>query len=265
MKKIDYEVYALRYAEHKQRSRNENFISSDEHDNSNMPLDFYLWLIKDGDTCILVDTGFNAEMAIKRNRHYHASPESLLAQLGINAEDIQHLIITHMHYDHIGNLAAFPNAVLYVQEKEMHYCTGRAMNHEFIRAPYDPDNIANAIYRLHAGKVRFVNANEEILPGVNIHHMGGHTDGMQIVSVNTERGTVILDSDAAHYWHHLRKGTPFPIVMSIPDMLTAHQRIIQLSSGPDHIIPGHDPAVRQRFPKWNDNPNIVQLHLSPRD
>lgn len=149
MKKTYYEIYALRYAEHKQRSRNENFISSDEHNNSNMPLDFYFWLIKKGEACILVDTGFNAEMAEKRNRHYHTTPESLLAQLGVNAGNIQHLIITHMHYDHIGNLAVFPNAVLYVQEKEMHYCTGRAMSHTFIRAPYDAGNIANAIYRPH--------------------------------------------------------------------------------------------------------------------
>lgn len=73
-----YEVYALRYAEHRDRLRNENFISHDEHDNSNMPLDFYCWLIKGEDTEIMVDTGFSAEMAAKRNRNYYTAPETLL-------------------------------------------------------------------------------------------------------------------------------------------------------------------------------------------
>lgn len=187
MEKPTYEVYALRYAEHKQRRRNENFIAHDEHDNSLMPSDFYCWLIKSDDLCVLVDTGFSAKMAKTRNRHYHSSPEALLAELDIDAVSIKHIIVTHMHYDHIGNLPAFPNAVLYMQEKEMHYCTGRAMYHPFIRAPFDPENISNAVLRLHIGKVRFLSAEEELFPGISIQLVGGHTDGMQIVKVNTIR------------------------------------------------------------------------------
>ncbi|WP_323853967.1 MBL fold metallo-hydrolase [Xenorhabdus koppenhoeferi] len=99
-----YEVYALRYAEHKNRLRNENFISNDEHDNSNMPLDFYCWLIRNHDNTIMVDTGFNKEMGVKRNRTYYASPESLLAKLNVDARSVEKIIVIHMHYDHIGNL-----------------------------------------------------------------------------------------------------------------------------------------------------------------
>ncbi|MDF2874503.1 N-acyl homoserine lactonase family protein [Pantoea agglomerans] len=259
----EYEVYALRYAEHRDRSRNENFISHDEHDNSPMPLDFYCWLIRSEHAVLMVDTGFNRELAKKRNRHYYTSPEMLLKKLGINADSIDKIIVTHMHYDHIGNLKAFPNALLYMQEKEMHYCTGRNMLHRYVRAPYDSENIANAVYRLHEGKVRYVGKREEILPGIETLHVGGHTDGLQIVTVNTARGKIVLASDAAHYWCHVDDSTPFPIVMNIPDMLSAHETIKKLVSGMTHIIPGHDPQVRTVFPQFENEENIVQLHLDP--
>ncbi|GAB2941612.1 N-acyl homoserine lactonase family protein [Hafnia psychrotolerans] len=259
----EYEVYALRYAEHKNRSRNENFISHDEHDNSDMPLDFYCWLIRHENTVLMVDTGFNRELAGKRNRHYYSAPESLLQKLDVDANHIEKIIVTHMHYDHIGNLKAFPNATLYMQEKEMHYCTGRHMLHRYVRAPYDPENIANAVYRLHEGKVRYVGKHEEILPGINTQLVGGHTAGLQIVTVNTARGKIVLASDSAHYWHHIDASTPFPIVMDIPDMLAAHNTMKQLVPDLTYIIPGHDPQVRTLFPRFKGEENIVQLHLPP--
>ncbi|CDH23588.1 N-acyl homoserine lactonase family protein [Xenorhabdus bovienii] len=258
-----YEVYALRYAEHKNRSRNENFISNDEHDNSNMPLDFYCWLIRNNDNTIMVDTGFNKELGVKRNRTYYASPESLLAKLDVDARSVEKIIVTHMHYDHIGNLKAFPNATLYMQEKEMHYCTSRHMLHRYVRAPYDPENIANAIYRLHESKVRYVGKEAEIMPGIHTYHVGGHTEGLQIVTVNTARGLIVLASDAAHYWHHVDESIPFPIVMNISDMLSAHDKIKQIAHDLTYIIPGHDPQVRTLFPRVKDDENIVQLHLPP--
>lgn len=258
-----YEVYALRYAEHRNRSRSENFITHDEHDNSSMPLDFYCWLVRNDETVLMVDTGFSKQLAEKRNRHYYSSPESLLAKLDVDATRIEKVIVTHMHYDHIGNLNAFPNATLYMQEKEMHYCTGRHMLYRYVRAPYDPENIANAIYRLHEGKVRYVGKQEEILPGINTLHVGGHTDGLQIVTVNTARGQIVLASDAAHYWCHVNASVPFPIVMNIPDMLAAHDAIKQKAPGLSHIIPGHDPQVRMLFPRFKGEENIVQLHLPP--
>ncbi|MFD2838191.1 MBL fold metallo-hydrolase [Azotobacter vinelandii] len=179
---------------------------------------FYCWLIKSDDLCVLVDTGFFLrKMAKTRNRHYHSSPEALLAELDIDAVSIKHIIVTHMHYDHIGNLPAFPNAVLYMQEKKR--CTiapeGQCIILLFVHHLIQK-NISNAVLRLHIGKVRFLSAEEELFPGISIQLVGGHTDGMQIVKVNTIRGILILASDAAHFFGSTyKKNTPFPIVKKV--------------------------------------------------
>ena len=100
-----------------------------------MPLDFYVWVIRNPARTLLVDTGFSADMAVRRGRRYLASPVDLLKQIGIAAESVEDIVVTHMHYDHAGNIAAFPKARLHLQEKEMAYCTGRCMCHAAMRSP----------------------------------------------------------------------------------------------------------------------------------
>lgn len=258
-----YEVYALRYATHPTRRSAENYLGPDPYHDIEMPLDFYVWLIRSSHRTILVDTGFSAEMAVRRQRRYLHSPLDLLRKLGVDATEVSELVITHMHYDHAGNIAAFPNARLHLQAAEMAYCTGPCMCHTAMRHPFEPSDVATAIDRLYAGRVQFAEGDSEIAPGVSVHLLGGHTAGLQVVRVHTARGNIVLASDAAHYWDNLRSRRPFPIVFDVRRMLDAHHTIEQLADGPDHVIPGHDPAVRQQFPCWNDEPDIVQLHLPP--
>jgi len=259
----EYEIFALRYATHEERRSAENYLGEDPHHDIAMPLDFYVWVIRDRNRTILVDTGFSAEMAARRKRRYLQSPVALLQKLGIDAAGVQDIVITHMHYDHAGNIGAFPNARLHLQEAEMAYCTGRCMCHDVMRKPFEARDVAAAIERLYAGRVQFANGDQEIAPGVSVHLLGGHTAGLQVVRVHTSRGYVVLASDAAHYWDNLRSRRPFPIVLDVVRMLEAHSLIEQLADGPDHIIPGHDPAVRLRFPSWNGEPDIVELHRLP--
>ena len=130
-----YEVYALRYATHAERRSAANYLGEDPHDNAPMPLDFYVWVIRNPARTLLVDTGFSADMAVRRGRRYLVSPVDLLKQIGIAAESVEDIVVTHMHYDHAGNIAAFPKARLHLQEKEMAYCTGRCMCHAAMRSP----------------------------------------------------------------------------------------------------------------------------------
>src|SRR5438477_4899581 len=98
-----YEVYALRYAT-MPRTPYMNYISPDPHETAASDLDYFVWLIRGGGRDILVDTGFNAEEAGLRNRKLTLNPVDALAQLGANAESIKDIVVTHMHYDHAGNL-----------------------------------------------------------------------------------------------------------------------------------------------------------------
>ncbi|WP_116137454.1 N-acyl homoserine lactonase family protein [Trinickia diaoshuihuensis] len=258
-----YEVYALRYATHCDRRSGENYLGDDPHDDIAMPLDFYCWVLRGAGRIVLVDTGCDAATAQRRERRYLHSPISLLRELGIDPADVQDLIVTHMHYDHAGNLSAFSNATIHIQEAEMQYCTGRCMCHAAMRKPFETLDVCAAIERLHAGRVQFANGDRQIAPGIDVHLIGGHTAGLQVVRVQTARGQVVLASDAAHYWDHVRSKRPFPIVQDVPRMLDGHRAIEALADGPDHIIPGHDPAVRLRFPRWRGHPDITALHLPP--
>jgi glyoxylase-like metal-dependent hydrolase (beta-lactamase superfamily II) len=259
----DYEVFALRYASHIARSSRENFLGEDPLHDTDMPLDFYVWLIRGDARLVLVDTGFSAAMAAKRGRHYHAHPKALLETLGIRADEVTDVVLTHMHYDHAGNIDAFPRATFHLQEAELHYCTGRCMCHAPLRGPYEPMDIANAIFRLHEGRLRFAGDNGEIAPGISLHLCGGHTAGLQFVRVMTARGPVVLASDAAHYWQNIRRRHPFPIVLNVAQMLDGYHQMEALAAGPDHIIPGHDPLVLSTFPAFRSDPNIVALHQVP--
>lgn len=258
-----YEVYALRYATHAARRQSENFIFTDFHDDVLMPLDFFMWAIKGNGQVIVVDTGFDAETARKRGRTYLQSPVEMLRDIGIDPVAVTDVVITHMHYDHCGNLMAFPNARFHIQDEEMAYCTGRCMGHAALRQPFEVKDVINAIRCLYEGRLKFHKGGDKLAEGIFLHHVGGHTKGMQVVTVPTARGQIVLASDAAHYWRNIRERSPFPIVVDVEDMLEAHAVIESLADGPYHVIPGHDPRVLDVFPKLAGNSNIALLHAQP--
>jgi len=94
----------------------------------------------------------------------------------------------------------------------------------------------------------FHNGEEEIAPGLSVHHVGGHTMGMQIVRVNTRRGVVVLASDASHLYANMEGGIPYPIAYNVGEVLEGYRRAYELASSREHVIPGHDPLVLSRYP-----------------
>lgn len=84
--------------------------------------------------------------------------------------------------------------------------------------------------------------------GVTVHHVGGHTPGLQVVRIRTVRGHAVIASDASHFEANLREDRPFSIVHTLPAMYDAFDRVRELADDLDLIVPGHDPIVLQRFP-----------------
>ncbi len=115
-----------------------------------------------------------------------------------------------MHYDHVGNHTLFPNARYHLQDKEMIYATGRYMCHPAMRYPFYPEDVAAMVHRVFAGKVVFHDGVDEIAPGLSVHHVGGHTMGLQVVRAWTRRGWVVLASDASHLYANMNQGRPVP-------------------------------------------------------
>jgi glyoxylase-like metal-dependent hydrolase (beta-lactamase superfamily II) len=213
-----------------------------------MPLDYFVWLVRGGGREIVVDLGFSAAMAAKRAREHIRCPTEGLKRLGCDAAAVKDVVITHLHYDHVGNFDLFPAATFHLQDLEMHYATGRHMGEERHRYAYEVEEVVGMVRRTYEGRVRFHAGDGEIAPGVSVHLIGGHTMGLQVVRVATRRGALVLASDASHFYANMEEVRPFPIVYSIADMVQGYRKLKSLAQSPEHIIPGHDPLVLERYP-----------------
>src|SRR6201995_1950833 len=212
------EIYALRYATMSARTPHMNFLQPDPHDGTAQDLDYFVWLIRGNDRDILVDTGFNAEEAGVRGRKLLLNPVDALAGFGVKAENIRDIIVTHLHYDHAGNLDRFPNARFHLQDREMAYATGRCMCNGLLRHPFTVEHVTQMVRHVYGDRVTFHGGEGAIAPDVTVHRVGGHSDGLQVVRVATEPGPVVLASDAAPYSANLPRRGPFPIVYNVGDM-----------------------------------------------
>jgi glyoxylase-like metal-dependent hydrolase (beta-lactamase superfamily II) len=83
------------------------------------------------------------------------------------------------------------------------------------------------------------------------------------VRVATARGDVVLASDAAHLYANIEQAIPFPVVVDVLAYLEALRTLARLAPSPDHIIPGHDPLVIDRYPAEPGCEDIVRVDLPP--
>ena len=271
-----YEVYAIRYGHNMNKAR-DNFLfdpqhlpftpdhesHSDIHDQ--MALDYYIWAIIGNGHTVIVDLGFEHQGAKRRGRKIIQLPSSALSMLDIDASSVEDVIVTHLHYDHAGDLASFPNARLHVQESELAYATGPYMAHRSLRLAFDVDYVVAFVRAVYDDRVHFVHGDDEIYPGISVHHIGGHTLGHQAVRVWTNAGWLVLASDAVHLYANIEMQNPFPIVHNVGDVITGYTKLNKLASSPKLVIPGHDPLVVNRFPCPDEKflGDIVKLSDGP--
>ena len=240
-----YEVFAIRYATRDGR-RSDHFVGGDPHD-APMPMDYFVWLVRNRERTFVVDTGFTAQTAGRRKRTFLRSPREGLALLGVNAHEVKDVILTHLHYDHVGTFHDFPNAQFHLQDDEMSFATGRHMRAGLFSHGYEVEDVVGMVRLVFNNRVSFYSGSAELSPGVSIHRIGGHTAGLQSVRVMTERSWVVLASDASHYYEHMETGRCFTTAFQLGDMLDGYETLRRLAESPRHIIPGHDPLVMKRY------------------
>lgn len=259
-----YEIFAIKYAQVGRKAWG-NFVDGDPHEDSDMPLDYFVWAIVGGGRTMVVDTGFDASMGRKRGRQIVNPVEQGLEAIGIRHADVRDVIVTHMHFDHCGNGALFPNARFHMQDVEMEYVTGRSMCHHQINHAFEADDVCRMVQRVFAGRVQFHDGTDQIAPGVTVHKIGGHTKGLQCVRVATQRGNVVLASDATHFYAHIETGRAFRVLYNLGELLEGYHTLRKLASSSDHVIPGHDPLVLARYPAASRQSEnwIARVDLEP--
>ena len=259
-----YDIYAVHYGHH-DRKGHENFIGGDPHETGNMPLDYFVWVIQGGGKTFVLDTGFAPDMQKKRGRQIIRPVAEGLESIGVEPAKVSDVIISHMHYDHAGNIPLFVRARFHIQDAEMAFATGRSMCHKAINGIFEADHVCHMVHNVFDGRVRFHDGVSELAPGITLHKVGGHTKGLQVTRVKTRRGHVVLASDAAHLYANMERKHPFPVVIDIDDYLEAFDTIGKLASSPAHIVPGHDPLVLARYPLVKDGlAGIVRLDADPK-
>lgn len=241
-----YELFAIKYAT-RGGSRSEFFLAHDAHDEP-MALNYYLWLARRPGHVCLIDTGFNEATARKKGRALLRDPIDSLRLLGTGAAEVQDVVLTHLHYDHAGNFDRLPCARFHVQDLEMQYATGRYMAHKICGRPYEPEHIGRLVQEVFDGKVKFHNGDSHVSDGVTLHHVGGHTMGLQFVRVYTARGWVVLASDASIFYEGYQCCAPAKQVFHVGDMIRGYERLRALAQDGSSIVPGHDPAVMSHYP-----------------
>jgi glyoxylase-like metal-dependent hydrolase (beta-lactamase superfamily II) len=244
-----WRVLALAYAS-RMGLRGQHFLGHDDRSQEPHPTAYYVWLAVSDNDVVLVDAGIGpARAAATPGLHYFGSPVDLLARVGVAPEHIGWSVLTHLHYDHTGVVAELPSATYVVQQAELDYWTGpwagRITRERWL---FSADDVAHLTAAGNVGRLRLPSGDEELLPGLSVHLVGGHTAGMQVVRVRTSAGHVVLASDASHFYENLTADRPAPILHCMTGVYGAFDRIATLAGGADLIVPGHDPAVLERHP-----------------
>jgi glyoxylase-like metal-dependent hydrolase (beta-lactamase superfamily II) len=257
-----YNLYVLPFA-HWNRKVRDNFIVADPHDGP-MPLDYNFFIIRNEYRTILVDTGFSPRAALERGRALVIDPIEALHRIGVPPDTIDDIVITHLHYDHAGNMDRFPKARFHIQDGEVAHATGRCMCDRFMRLPFDVEDVVTLIRHTYADRVTFHDGDSELRPGISLFVFPGHSVAVQGVRVMTPRGPVLLASDASHYFANVLRHSPFILSLDLAKTLQSYRRMLDLAGGVDRLIPGHDSKLRRLYPLCRvNNVDLYALHEVP--
>lgn len=250
-----YRIHVLCYARRDGMTRE---VLLGNHGTEAVPLAYFMWAVSNGEHAVVVDLGFSPQVGRRRGRHWQADPATLLQHAGVDPHTVQHVVVTHLHYDHAGNHALFPQATFWLQRAELAFWTGPHACHDVFAGAAEPSDVVEFVRLNQAGRVALVDGTAEVVPGVRVHRVGGHTAGMQVVEVAVPSGTAVIASDAAHTWLNLQRDLPAPILHDVPGVLDGFALMRALATREALILPGHDAAVMERFPRVAEGVALVE-------
>jgi glyoxylase-like metal-dependent hydrolase (beta-lactamase superfamily II) len=245
------QVLAVKYG-HRVTSRSESYLNFRLYGepDADLDIDYYFWVIRDVAGVVLVDTGFTPEAGDRRGRNHYTTPAQVLPSLGIGVDDVTAIVVTHAHWDHTGNVRQFPRAQVVMTEAEYAFWTSPLARRAHFAAHSEPDEIALLAQAKLQDRLTLFTGSYPLAPGIELTEVGGHTPGQLIATVATPggNGTVVLASDALHFYEEVERDRPFAILADLPAMYRAYDTLAQLESQPStRLVAGHDPLVRTRF------------------
>ncbi|MEP7383036.1 MAG: N-acyl homoserine lactonase family protein [Gemmatimonadota bacterium] len=207
---------------------------------------------------VLVDAGFTREKFITqwKPRDY-VTPDSALRRAGFDPSRVTDIVISHIHWDHADGVERFPGARIWLQRAEFERYVGA----DGTAKDRAIDGEVAAMYRrlFDAGRIHFVEGDSaEIRPGIRAYTGGKHTFASEYVSVETPSGTVVIASDNAYLYENLERSRPIAQTLDSLSNLRAQRRMLQLAARPGLVVPGHDPAVFERFARAGEGSVVIR-------
>lgn len=161
-------------------------------------------LVDTGDNLVLLDAGFGPELPESLEGRYELrrNEDSLMdsfEEVGYSAEDVTHIILSHLDADHVGwalNSSSFPNATVYVQRASLEEAKGLPEDNSRREA------VPGIERGVEEGWVELLDGDGEIVPGVSVQVRSGHAEGHQIVWIGSgdERALYTADLAPAKIW-----------------------------------------------------------------
>ena len=215
---------------------------------------YVCWYVRAGAAHVLVDTAIEADDY--RNYHpgfSHMPFESVqtfdqaLAGVGVRPEEIDIVIQTHLHMDHMYNTPKCKNAKIYVQRAEL----------EFALAPHPIFEALFPRQMIEALNMEVIEGDREILPGIQAIFAPGHTPGCQAVAIDTAAGKAVITGGCSILDNYFppedikEKVSPFgtwPVTAPgiHTDLFQAFDSALRVKKIADIVIPMHDPELAKK-------------------
>jgi N-acyl homoserine lactone hydrolase len=257
---VSYSIWVLEYGFVDRFPASNIFAAQPNEGHRRMPYCF--GLVRSADRYVLVDTGFVDQAVYDRltAKYGHTAwraPVDVLAEVGVEAEQVDTILLTHNHFDHAGCVDAFPAAHVYIQRREIERylaAAARPRRFEFLTRFCQAD----LPQRLASRAATLVDGAAEVAPGIELRPAyDTHTAGSQLVAVTNEAdGTWVFAGDNMYSYENIEgirgDGVLVPIAMSTGSATTwldlADGMLESVGGDSRRILPFHDAALWDRFP-----------------
>jgi glyoxylase-like metal-dependent hydrolase (beta-lactamase superfamily II) len=261
-----YDVYGVRFAGYRGFPVAELVLGADTTRRADLA--FIVWVLKPagslaagGGRTVLFDAGFYREKFLAQWKPLDfMKPSEAVGRVGVRPEDVTDIIISHIHWDHVDGADLFPRARVWLQREEYDHYVGP--NGEPRARGIDTVD-AQMLARLRrAGRIRLIDGDAQtVVTGITAYVGGRHTYASEYITVQTARGPVVLASDNVYMYENLAKNVPIAATVTPADSLSnrlAQDRMLHLAADPRFILPGHDPAIFERFPTPGGGVALIQ-------